>query len=157
MIVSSGDSTTSLISLITLLIAAFTLYLAGANFLKMREPFVALNIKPQPVMSGGLTRGINNGAIILSYRNATTNNMLNDFSIKGTICCKNKKIDFSNMLPAHIQLAPSQNPPDILIEAQKIAEQNGIILDAPDVNLYVYFDCSYIVQNSKIDTYNSIH
>jgi hypothetical protein len=141
--VTLGDGSIFLISLITLLIAASTLLFAGFNFLKMRDPFMTLNIAPQTIMASGLPRGIDPGIIILSYMNSTSNNMLNDFSIKGTICCKDVKIDISNLLPSHVQLAPGQRPPEVRIEIQKIVEQNGIILDAPYVNVHIFFSCSY--------------
>jgi len=141
--ITSGDDTTFLISLITLIIAAFTFGFTGLNFLKMREPFMTLDIAAKTVMSSGLPRGIDPGVLILSYRNATTNNNLNDFSIKGTICRGNGNVmvNISN-LPTHVQLAPAQKH-EVQIEVQKLLEQNGVILDMPEVYVYIYFDCSY--------------
>lgn len=104
---------------------------------------MTLTIASKINMSGGLPRGIDPGIIILSYRNATSNNMLNDFSIRGTICYKKMKIDISNLLPSHVQLAPGQNPPEVQIEIPKIMEQNGIVIDSPNLKVYVSFDCSY--------------
>lgn len=138
--VTSGDGT-FLISLITLFIAACTLVY---NIKKLGDPFVTLNIAAFPYMRGRLP-SVDPTKIMLSYRNATTNNMLKDFSIKGTICCKNVKVDISNLLPSHIQLAPAQRPPELKIDLQKILEKDGINLDSLNVNVKVYlsFDCSY--------------